>query len=122
MSDGALAKINLAEKFATFDERRAPRLAARYNGNEIRLAKLDGDFHWHTHANTDELFLKIKGELDIELRDRTETLTAGELMVVPRGVEHRPSARKGEVKALVIDAHGTPNTGDPSTIFVQVKV
>ncbi|MEL6541661.1 MAG: cupin domain-containing protein [Pseudomonadota bacterium] len=77
-------KINLAEKFALFDERWAPRLAARYNGNEVRLAKLEGDFHWHQHDATDELFLVIEGELDIEFRDRTETLKAGEMIVVPR--------------------------------------
>ncbi|MEO0419196.1 MAG: cupin domain-containing protein [Pseudomonadota bacterium] len=115
-------KINLAEKFALFDDRWAPRLAARYNGNEVRLAKLEGDFHWHKHDETDELFLVIEGELDIEFRDRTETLSAGEMIVVPRGTEHCPRARKGEVKVVIMDSEGTPNTGDEATAFKPVEV
>lgn len=116
------SKVNLSDKFALFDERWAPRLAARYNGNEVRLAKLEGDFHWHAHPDTDELFLVIEGELDIEFRDCTETLKAGEMIVVPRGTEHCPRARKGEVKVLVMDAEGTPNTGDEATAFKPVEV
>lgn len=115
-------KVSLAEKFALFDEQWAPRLAARYNGNEVRLAKLEGDFHWHAHPDTDELFLVIEGVLDIEFRDRTETLTLGEMIVVPRGTEHRPRANKGEVKVLVMDAEGTPNTGDAATAFTPIEV
>ncbi|MEO1731443.1 MAG: cupin domain-containing protein [Pseudomonadota bacterium] len=115
-------KVSLSDKFALFEEHWAPRLAARYNGNEVRLAKLEGDFHWHAHPDTDELFLVIEGELDIEFRDGTQTLSAGELIVVPRGTEHRPRARKGEVKVLVMDAEGTPNTGDEATAFVPVEV
>ncbi|MDJ0978711.1 MAG: cupin domain-containing protein [Erythrobacter sp.] len=115
-------KINLADKFALFDERWAPRRAARYNGNEVRLAKLEGDFHWHAHPDTDELFLVIAGELDIAFRDRTETLSAGEMIVVPRGTEHCPRARKGEVKVLIMDAEGTPNTGDAATAFTPVEI
>ena len=116
------AKVTLAEKFAAFDEQWAPRLAARYNGNEVRLAKLEGDFHWHAHPDTDELFLVIEGELDIEFRDRVETLVAGEMIVVPAGTEHWPRARKGEVKVLIMDAEGTPNTGDAATAFTPVEV
>ena len=115
-------KVSLDEKFALFDERWAPRLAARYNGNEVRLAKLEGDFHWHAHADTDELFLVIEGELDIEFRDGTQTLKPGEMIVVPRATEHRPRAGKGEVKVLVMDAEGTPNTGDEATAFKPVEV
>ncbi|MDY7098907.1 MAG: cupin domain-containing protein [Pseudomonadota bacterium] len=116
------AKINLAEKFALFDEQWAPRLAARYNGNEVRLAKLEGDFQWHKHEDTDELFLIVNGELDIEFRDRTETLSSGEIIVIPRGTEHRPRARKGEVQVVIIDAEGTPNTGDEATAYTPVEV
>ncbi len=122
MAEKAPPKINLAEKFATFDERWAPRLAAHYNGNEVRLAKVEGEFHWHKHDDTDELFLVIKGELDMEFRDRTESLSSGELIVVPCGVEHRPCARTGEVQLLVMDAEGTPNTGDAATAFKPVEV
>ena len=116
------SKVSLAEKFALFDEQWAPRLAARYNGNEVRLAKLEGDFHWHSHEDTDELFLVIEGEFDIEFRGSTQTLKAGEMIVVPRGTEHCPRAKKGEVKVLIMDAEGTPNTGDAATAFTPVEV
>ncbi len=115
-------KVNLAEKFALFEETWAPRLAARYNGNEVRLAKVDGEFHWHKHDDTDELFLVIEGALDMEFRERTEQLSAGEMIVVPRGIEHRPCARQGEVKLLVMDADGTANTGDEATAFTPIEV
>lgn len=115
-------KVNLASKFALFDEHWAPRLAARYNGNEVRLAKVEGEFHWHQHDDTDELFLVVEGELDMEFRDRIEVMVAGDLIVVPRGTEHRPCARKGEVKLLVMDADGTPNTGDEATAFTPIEV
>ena len=116
------AKVTLDEKFALFSDHWAPRLAARYNGNEVRLAKVEGEFHWHKHDDTDELFLVVEGELDMEFRDRTEQLSSGDLIVVPRGTEHRPCARKGEVKLLVMDADGTPNTGDSATAFVPIEV
>jgi len=115
-------KITLSDKFALFDEQWAPRLAALYNGNEVRLAKLEGDFHWHAHPNSDELFLIVEGVLDIEFRDHTQTLNAGDMIVVPRGVEHRPRARHGEVKVVVMDAQGTPNTGDEKTAFNPIEV
>lgn len=116
------SKVSLSDAFATFSDSWAPRLAARYNGNEVRLAKLECDFHWHAHPDTDELFLVIEGELEIAFRDRTVSLTKGELIVVPRGTEHCPRARRGEVKALIIDADGTPNTGDAATAFTPVEV
>ena len=115
-------KVNLEEKFALFDEHWAPRLAGRYNGNEIRLVKVEGEFHWHKHDDTDELFLIVEGILDMEFRDRTERLCPGELIVIPRGCEHRPCARNGEVKLLLMDADGTPNTGDEATAFKPVEV
>lgn len=118
----APAKVTLAEKFALFSEQWAPRLVARYNGNEVRLAKVEGEFHWHKHDESDELFLVIEGELEMEFRDRTERLAAGDLIVVPRGTEHRPCARGGEVKLLVMDADGTPNTGDVATAFIPIEV
>ena len=122
MAQETPTKVNLSEKFALFSDHWAPRLAARYNGNEVRLSKAEGEFHWHKHDNTDELFLVIEGELEIEFRDRTEHLVQGDLIVVPRGTEHRPCARKGEVKLFVMDADGTPNTGDEDTAFKPVEV
>lgn len=116
------SKVNLSEKFALFSDHWAPRLAAHYNGNEVRLCKVEGEFHWHQHDATDELFLVIAGELDMEFRDHTERMVQGDLIVVPRGTEHRPCARKGEVKLFVMDADGTPNTGDEDTAFKPVEV
>ena len=95
------APANLAEKLATFADRFSPRTVATYNNNDIMVAKLEGPFHWHKHDETDDFFLVLKGTLDIELRARTVTLNAGEVFVVPKGIEHRPVAR-GEVHILLI--------------------
>jgi mannose-6-phosphate isomerase-like protein (cupin superfamily) len=110
----ATAPINLAEKLAGFTEHWQPRTVAEFNGHDIMVAKVQGEFVWHKHDETDDLFLVLQGELTIELRDRSVTLRAGELFVVPRGVEHRPVA-KNEVHMLLIEQSGTPNTGDPAT-------
>jgi mannose-6-phosphate isomerase-like protein (cupin superfamily) len=107
--------VNLQQKLSTFTERFSPRTIATYNGHDVMVAKLEGEFIWHKHDNTDDFFLVLKGELDIELRDSTITLKPGELFVVPRNVGHRPVARKGEVQILLIEPTGTPNTGDAAT-------
>lgn len=114
--------VNLAEKFATFSEHWAPRIVATYNDNDIRIVKVEGEFVWHKHDDTDDFFLVLEGVLDIELRDRTVTLGPGELFVVPRGVEHRPVARHGEVKMVVIEPVGTDNTGDSATATRAVAI
>lgn len=106
----APAKINLSQKLAQIPDYWNPRIIGRYNGNDLRLSKAKGDFVWHRHADTDELFLVISGRLSIEFRDRTEILSEGEIIVVPRGVEHRPSCAD-ECHLLVIDLEGTINTG-----------
>jgi mannose-6-phosphate isomerase-like protein (cupin superfamily) len=115
-------KVNLADKLAQFSDHWAPRIVARYNEHEVRLVKVEGEFIWHRHVDTDELFLILEGELDMEFRDRTVTLAPGELIVVPRGVEHRPCARRGEVKMLLIDPRDMPNTGDPATATKAVEI
>jgi len=115
-------KVNIPEKLASFTDHWAPRIVARYNDNEVRLVKVEGEFVWHQHPDADELFLVLDGTLDIELRDRTVTLAAGELFVVPRGTEHRPCARNGEVKLLLIDPKDMPNTGDPATATKAVEI
>ena len=114
--------VNLAAKLATFSEHYSPRIVAHYNGNDIMVVKLEGEFVWHSHPDTDDFFLVLDGELDIELRDRTVTLRAGELFVVPTGVEHRPVARRGEVKLLLMEPKGTPNTGDEKTAATKVEI
>ena len=115
-------KVNLAEKLGSFSDHWAPRIVARYNDNEVRLVKVEGEFIWHSHDDTDELFLVIEGELDIELRDRTVQLQAGELFVVPRGTEHRPISRSGETKLLLLDPRDMPNTGDEATATKAVEI
>src|SRR5690349_7229004 len=107
-------KVNLAEKLASFSDQWAPKVVADYNGNDICVVRVEGEFNWHSHPDTDDFFLVLDGELDIELRDRTVTLGPGELFVVPKTVEHRPIARE-EVHLLLIEPTGTPNTGDART-------
>ena len=114
--------MNLAEKLDSFSEQWAPRVVASYNGNDICVVRVEGEFVWHSHAETDDFFLVLDGELDIELRDGTVTLRPGELFVVPQDVEHRPVARKGEVKLLLIEPRGTPNTGDQATATAKVAI
>lgn len=106
--------MNIAEKLATFSDHWHPRVIAAYNDNDVMVVKLQGEFIWHKHDDTDDFFLVLAGSLDIQLRDRTVTLGPGELFVVPKGVEHRPVARE-EVHLLLIEPRGTPNTGDPAT-------
>lgn len=106
--------INLDQKLATFTEHWQPRTVAQFNGHDVMVAKLHGEFTWHHHDDTDDFFLVLHGTLIIELRERSVTLQPGELFIVPRGVEHRPVAHD-EVHVLLIERSGTPNTGDPTT-------
>lgn len=103
--------IAIADKLAGFSDHWNPRVIGKYNGNELRLAKLLGEFTWHSHADTDELFLVISGTLRIEFRDGARSLGPGEIIVVPRGTEHRPVA-DAECAVLLIDREGEPNTGE----------
>ena len=109
-----MSGVNLAGKLATFSEHWQPRVVAQFNGHDVMVAKVRGEFVWHKHDDTDDFFLVLEGRLVLELRDRTVELGPGELFVVPRGVEHRPVARE-EVHLLLIEQGGTPNTGDPAT-------
>jgi mannose-6-phosphate isomerase-like protein (cupin superfamily) len=102
---------NLEEKFARFSERWSPKILARLNDYEVKAVKLKGEFVWHRHDETDELFLVTKGSLVIRFRDREVSIGPGELLVVPKGVEHIPVAEE-ECEVLLIEPAGTPNTGD----------
>lgn len=102
--------INLAEKLDAISDHWNPRIAARYNGNELRVVKVKGEFTWHSHDATDEMFIVLHGDLGMEFRDGTRRIRSGEVIVVPRGVEHRPFAEE-EVHMLLIDREGEPNTG-----------
>jgi mannose-6-phosphate isomerase-like protein (cupin superfamily) len=114
--------VNLSEKLEQFSERWAPKIVARYNDNEVRLVKAQGELVWHKHDETDELFLILEGEFDMQFRDQTITVLPGEILIVPRGVEHRPTAPRGEVKLVLIDPNGTPNTGDDATATHAVEL
>lgn len=104
-------KVDLRQKLSLFDERWSPRVVAALNGQEVKLVKLEGEFVWHSHAEEDELFLVLEGTLRMEFRDRTVELSPGQLLVVPRGFEHRPVA-EGEVHVLLFEPAGTLNTGN----------
>ena len=106
--------INLAEKLAQFSEHWAPRTVAQLNDYDVMVVKVQGEFVWHSHANTDDFFLVLQGRLTIRLRHREVVLGPGELFVVPRGVEHQPFAEE-EAHLLLIEPTGTPNTGDAAT-------
>lgn len=103
--------INLRDKFSQFDEKWHPYIIAELNSQQVKLAKLEGEFVWHAHADEDELFLMVDGRLTIEFRDGAVTLSAGELCVVPRGVEHRPVA-DGIAQVLLFEPATTKHTGD----------
>lgn len=106
--------IRLADKLARVTETWFPHAVATFNGHDVMVVKVQGEFVWHQHPETDDFFLVLKGALDIELRDGVVRLGPGDLYVVPKGVEHRPVARE-ETHLLLIEPRGTPNTGDVAT-------
>jgi mannose-6-phosphate isomerase-like protein (cupin superfamily) len=109
-----MPQVNLEQKLATFAEYWQPRTVGQFNGHDVMVAKVKGEFIWHKHDDTDDLFLVIKGKLRIEMRGGSVSLGPGELFVVQKGVEHRPIAEE-EVHLLLIEQTGTPNTGDAAT-------
>jgi mannose-6-phosphate isomerase-like protein (cupin superfamily) len=104
-------KVNLKESVARVREPWTPRIVGALNGQHVKLARLRGEFTWHSHADADELFLVLSGTLRMELRDRVVEIEPGEFLIVPRGVEHRPVAPR-EVEVLLFEPEGTVNTGD----------
>ena len=106
-----MKSINFAEKFALINEQWSPRVAAEMNDYQFKLVKIQGEFVWHSHADTDETFIVIDGAFDMHYRDRIVPLSAGEMCVVPRGVEHKPVAAT-EAKVMIIEPRGVVNTGD----------
>jgi len=103
--------INLDEKFALFAEHWRPKVAGSLNGQEVKLVKVKGVFPWHTHQDVDELFMVWKGRFRVEFRDRIAELCAGDLIIVPRGVEHRTAADE-EAEVLIFEPAAVRNTGD----------
>ena len=102
--------INLREKLGRFTDQWMPRVVAELNDYQFKLVRIQGEFVWHSHADTDEAFIVIEGEMSIELRDGRVDLAAGEMFIVPRGVEHKPVSR-GECKLMLIEPRGVTNTG-----------
>ncbi|KRU91596.1 cupin domain-containing protein [Pseudomonas aeruginosa] len=111
MSTSTTQAINFAAKLALFDDRWQPRVIAQMNDYQFKLVKIEGDFVWHSHADTDETFIVLAGRLRIDFRDGAVHLGPGEMYVVPRGVEHKPFA-EGEVRMLLVGPCGVRNTGD----------
>ena len=108
--------INLTEKLTKFSDQWAPKVIAQMNDYQFKLVKIQGEFVWHRHAETDEVFIVLDGEMTIELRDRSVRLKAGEMFVVPKGVEHKPSA-EAECKIMLVEPCGVVNTGDAGGVY-----
>ncbi len=106
-----MEKINLSEKLALFDEYWKPKIVGELNDQHVKLAKLKGEFVWHRHHLEDELFLVIKGQMVIKLRDKDVVLNEGEFFIVPHGIEHKPVAKE-EVHVLLFEPNSTLNTGN----------
>jgi len=115
-----MSKVNLSEKFAKFSDHWQPRLAGRVNDMDVRLVKIIGDFDWHSHAEEDEMFVVIKGQMRMAFRGRTEIVKAGEFIIVPRGIEHRPGADE-ECQIMLIEPSSVVNTGDGAETARTVK-
>ena len=111
MSEKNYTSINFQQKLGLFKEHWQPKVVAEMNDYQFKIVKLQGDFIWHDHKDTDETFIVLEGELRIDLRDGAVRIGAGEMFVVPKGVEHKPCAER-EVKLLLIEPRGVLNTGD----------
>lgn len=113
--------INLAEKLTKFSDHWSPKIVSGFNGHDIMVVKVKGEFNWHDHADSDDFFLVLKGSIRIETEQGNVTLNPGELYVVPRGVKHRPVAEE-EAHLLLIEPAGLPNTGDDATSAVKEAI
>ncbi len=118
-----MEKVDLAEKFARFSEQWKPKIVGSFDDYHVKVAKVQGEFIWHSHHDEDELFMVVDGRLTIHFRDRDVELVPGEFLVVPKGVEHKPSAAE-ECQILMIERKGTVNTGDMenSSMTVQPEI
>ena len=106
-----IEKINVAEKLSSFSDYFNPRIAGELNGQQVKLVKFQGEFVWHHHDNEDELFYVVKGSFDMHLRDKIITVNAGEFLIMPKGVEHKPVAKE-EVEIMLFEPATTLNTGN----------
>lgn len=106
-----MEKVNIKEKFGLFNEHWSPKVIGELNGQAVKIAKVKGEFVWHDHADEDELFLIIKGQLKLEFRDKTVVLNEGEMLIIPRGIEHKPIAEE-ECWLMLFEPIATKHTGD----------
>ena len=104
--------VDIQQKFSLFDAPWQPKIVGDVNGMQVKLARLQGAFEWHAHAEEDEMFLVIEGVLVMQFRDRTERIEPGQFIIVPRGVEHLPSSEGDECKVMLFEPASTLNTGD----------
>ena len=117
-----MTTINFAEKFSLFSDHWSPKVIAEMNDYQFKLVKIQGEFVWHDHGHTDEVFIVIEGSMNIEFEDRTITLNAGEMHVVPKGTRHKPYAAK-ECKVMLVEPRGVVNTGEAgSTLTAENDV
>ena len=116
-----MEKVNLAEKLSLFNDDYNPRIVGELNGQQVKLAKLKGEFIWHKHDEEDELFLVIKGTLKMEYRDKTVEINEGEFIIVPRSVEHKPVADE-EVHILLFEPASTLNTGNINNEMTRAEL
>lgn len=107
-------KVNLSEKLASFSDHWSPKIVSSFNGHDVMVVKVKGEFNWHSHPDTDDFFLVVKGSITIKMREGDVHLKQGEMYVVPKGVDHCPVAEE-EAELLLIEPAGTPNTGDTAT-------
>lgn len=114
-------KINLKSKLNSFSDHWNPRIVAELNGQYVKVAKIKGEFVWHSHSNEDEMFMALQGEFVMEFRDRTITLSEGECIVVPKGVEHRPVAEE-ECEIMLFEPKSTVNTGTVDSEFTKTDL
>ncbi len=117
----AMDKINLKSKLNSFSDHWNPRIVAELNGQYVKVAKIKGEFVWHSHSNEDEMFMALQGEFVMEFRDRTITLSEGECIVVPKGVEHRPVAEE-ECEIMLFEPKSTVNTGTVDSEFTKTDL
>ena len=118
----ALRAVNLRDKLARIEQRWSPRVIAEMNDYQFKLVKIQGEFVWHDHGHTDEVFIVIEGSMSIEFEDRTITLNAGEMHVVPKGTRHKPYA-EDECKVMLVEPRGVVNTGEAgSTLTAENDV
>jgi len=117
----ALQKINLSDKLSKFNDHWAPKVVGSFNGHDLMVVKVKGEFNWHSHEDTDDFFMVLDGQITIQMRENNVTLHKGEVFVVPRGIEHCPMAEE-ECHLLLIEPAGTPNTGNPQTAAKKVEI